>query len=203
MRWRKALRARVGLLALLGWTSGTPARLDGAVLRNDSVEDFSEVFIQVGFLANERAAAWLTSTCDGNLTAVQVLWLSLTGGAGQTLGNAITVSQAGSFPDPGAELAQLVGPALNDGFFNEYPVVPSIPVSLWQTLVVDFEFFEAPPSRFPTRSGSTPASWVSAAISRFARSSTARISSSRMASSRAIPPPGRAAFPEPQYHRVA
>ncbi|MGB5162639.1 MAG: hypothetical protein WBP10_04705 [Thermoanaerobaculia bacterium] len=153
MRQRRGIRPSVGLLFLLAilaclWTGS--ARLDAAVLKNDSVVDFSQVAIQAGFVANERAAAWLTSTCNGTLTAVQVLWMSTTGGSGQTLGDSITISEAGTFPNPGSQIAQLVGPALNDGFFNEFPVVPEIPITIGETVVVDFRFFEAPPSSGPS-----------------------------------------------------
>jgi len=153
MKRRIACRLTVGpisALLLLGWHVADPTSLDAAVLRNDSVEDFDEVTIQAGFVANERASAWLTSTCDGNLTAVRILWLSVTGGSGQTLGDSITISEAGSFPGPGTQLAQLVAPALNDGFFNEFPVVPAIPISTGETVVVDFRFLEAPPLSGPS-----------------------------------------------------
>ncbi|MGB5658417.1 MAG: hypothetical protein WBO54_02965 [Thermoanaerobaculia bacterium] len=153
MGQRRGIRPSVGLLFLLAiltclWPGS--ARLDAAVLKNDSVVDFSQVAIQAGFVANERAAAWLTSTCNGTLTAVQVLWMSTTGGSGQTLGDSITISEAGTFPNPGSQIAQLVGPALNDGFFNEFPVVPEIPITIGETVVVDFRFFEAPPSSGPS-----------------------------------------------------
>lgn len=153
MRQRRGIRPSVGLRSLLAilaclWTGSV--RLDAAVLKNDSIEDFSNVTIQAGFVANERAAAWLTPTCEGNLTAVQVLWMSVTGGSGQTLGDSITISELGAFPTPGPQLATLPAPALNDGFFNEYPVVPPIPVMTGETLVVDFRFFEAPPVTGPS-----------------------------------------------------
>jgi len=85
MRERRRIRPGFGLLALLAflaWHLDGSTRLNAAVLRNDSIEDFSNVAIQAGFVANERAAAWLTSSCEGNLTAVQVLWMSVTGGSG-------------------------------------------------------------------------------------------------------------------------
>ncbi len=153
MKRRIAFRLTVGLISallLLGLHLVDPGLLDAAVLRNDSVEDFDQVTIQAGFVANERASAWLTSTCDGNLTAVRILWLSVTGGSGQTLGDSITISEAGSFPEPGTQLAQLVAPALNDGFFNELPVVPATPISTGETVVVDFRFFDAPPLSGPS-----------------------------------------------------
>ena len=147
MRHRHCPRQGLGLVAsllVLGWNLATTTDVGAVVLKNDSVVDFSQAAIQAGFAANERAAAWLTSTCDGDLTAVQVLWLSTTGGSGQTLGDSITISEAGVFPNPGAQLAKLDAPALNDGFFNEYPVVPPVPITTGQTVVVDFKFFEAP-----------------------------------------------------------
>lgn len=140
----------VSVVSLMGWYLGASPDLEAEVLKNDSVVDFSQVAIQAGFVANERAAAWLTSTCNGTLTAVQVLWMSTTGGSGQTLGDSITISEAGIFPNPGSQIAQLVGPALNDGFFNEFPVVPEIPITIGETVVVDFRFFEAPPSSGPS-----------------------------------------------------
>ena len=76
--------------------------------------------------------------------------MSVTGGSGQTLGDSITISEFGAFPTPGSQLAKLPAPALNDGFFNEYPVVPPIPVMTGETLVVDFRFFEAPPVTGPS-----------------------------------------------------
>jgi len=146
----KTIVGLVSVVSLMGWYLGASPGLEAEVLKNDSIVDFSQVVIQAGFVANERAAAWLTSTCDGNLTAVQILWMSVTGGSGQTLGDSITISEAGTFPNPGSQLAQLVGPALNDGFFNEFPVVPEIPITIGETVVVDFRFFEAPPSSGPS-----------------------------------------------------
>jgi len=146
----KTIVGLVSVVSLMGWYLGDSPGLEAEVLKNDSVVDFGQVSIQAGFVANERAAAWLTSTCNGTLTAVQVLWMSTTGGSGQTLGDSITISEAGTFPNPGSQIAQLVGPALNDGFFNEFPVVPEIPITIGETVVVDFRFFEAPPSSGPS-----------------------------------------------------
>lgn len=144
--------------AVLAWASlgtvaaGLPATAGAAptVLKNDSVVDLGQVAIQVGFAADERAAAWLTAVCDGDLTAVRILWLSATGGTGQTLGQAITISEAGTPPVPGAQLRQMVGPVLTDGFFNELPVVPAIPLTTGETVVVDFQFLTAPPPTGPS-----------------------------------------------------
>jgi hypothetical protein len=120
------------------------------VIQNDSVTDFDEVAIQVGFVEDERAAAWLTATCDGDLTAVQVLWLSLLGGQPDTLGQAIEIWQPGSFPVPGTRIRELLGPLMVDGFFNQFPVVPPVAMTTGQTLVVGFQFLSDPPALGPS-----------------------------------------------------
>jgi hypothetical protein len=126
-------------------------------VQNDSVTNFAQVAIQVGFADQERAAAWLTSPCDGDIVAVQVLWLSGGGGQPDTLGESITVSASGAFPVPGTALAVLSGPLMVDGFFNEFRhldeagTIPlQVPVLMGQTFVVDFRFFDAPPLQGPS-----------------------------------------------------
>jgi hypothetical protein len=114
-------------------------------LKNDSIVDFGQAIVVTGFVSDERAAAWLTSTCDGSLTAVRILWLSETGNTGTTLGQEIRVYDSGSFPDPGATLAQLVGPLMNDGAFNEFAITPPVAVTTGETIVVDFQFLDPPP----------------------------------------------------------
>lgn len=114
------------------------------VIQNDSVVDFGNVAIQVGFAADERAAAWLTASCSGDLVAVQILWLSFLGGQPDVLHQAVRVSEPGTFPVPGTMLRELGGPVMEDGFFNQFPVVPGIAMTTGQTLVVDFQFLNAP-----------------------------------------------------------
>ncbi len=138
------------LLLLAGAGTVTAATRSLVELKNDSVVDFGQVAIEVGFAADERAAAWLTSTCNGNLTAVRILWLSTTGGSGDTLGQEIRVYAAGTFPNPGATLATLVGPQMTDGAFNEFPIVPPIAVTTGETVVVDFQFLDPPPGTGPS-----------------------------------------------------
>ncbi len=120
------------------------------VVQNDGVVDFGSVAIQAGFVANERGAAWLTSPCDGGVTAVRVLWLDQQGTGSQTLGDSITVSAAGTFPTPGAVLAQLVAPLMTEGFFNEFVLDPPVDVTQDETVVVDFKFLEDPPPSGPS-----------------------------------------------------
>lgn len=143
-------------LALLHWTA-RPGWAAEVTVQNDSATDFSQVAIQAGFAANEQAAAWLTSPCEGDIVAVQVFWRSLFGGAPDTLGNAILVSQAGAFPVPGTLLANLSGPLMQDGFLNEFrfldedQTVPLlVPVTQGQVFVVSFQFLDPPGASGPS-----------------------------------------------------
>lgn len=144
---RAGLGAALGLALLL---LAPAARAGEVVIQNDSVVDFGNVAIQVGFAADERAAAWLTATCSGDLTAVRILWLSILGDQPDVLHQAITISQPGTFPVPGTPEVELLGPVMVDGFFNEFVVVPPLPVTAGQTLVVDFQFLDDPPGLGPS-----------------------------------------------------
>ncbi len=131
------------LLLALPWAAGAVEM----TLQNDSVTDFSQVAVQVGFASNEQAAVWLTSPCDGDLVAVQIFWRSLGGGTGGTVHDSIRIHEAGTFPVPGTLLQTLVGPLLQDGFLNEFRfldkggTVPLIvPVVTGQVVVVSFRF---------------------------------------------------------------
>lgn len=145
---RPAVPAAILALSVLTGAAGDAGAQ--TVIQNDSVADFGNVAIQSGFVADERAAAWLTATCDGDLIAVRVLWLSFLGGAPDTLGQAVTISQPGTFPVPGTELLELLGPVMVDGFFNEFQVIPPIPMTAGQRVVVDFQFLTNPPTLGPS-----------------------------------------------------
>jgi hypothetical protein len=124
---------------------GTGRLAAGTVeLKNDSVVDFGQVAIQSGFVAGELGSAWLTSTCTGDLTAVRILWLSASGGTPSVLHEAIRINQAGSFPTPGPLIREMLGPVMQDGGFNEFQVVPPIPVNSGETVVVSFLFLVSP-----------------------------------------------------------
>jgi hypothetical protein len=145
------LRARLaGVLASALWLAASAAHGGLVVVQNDSVTDFGSAVIQAGFVAGERGAAWLTPTCDGELVAVRLLWLDLFGGGSQTLGDSITVSDAGAFPVPGAIRTQLVAPLMTEGFFNEFVIDPPIALASDETVVVDFKFFTDPPATGPS-----------------------------------------------------
>ncbi len=140
----------VGALALLVWLAAARATAQIAVVQNDSVIDFGAAVIQAGFAADERGASWLTSPCDGDLIAVRLLWLDFAGSGSQTLGQAVTISSEGTFPAPGPMLAELVGPVMTEGFFNEFVLTPAIPIGQDETFVVDFKFLTSPPPLGPS-----------------------------------------------------
>ncbi|MEM7052619.1 MAG: hypothetical protein AAF604_23345 [Acidobacteriota bacterium] len=120
------------------------------VLQNDDLVDFGSATIQAGFVAGESGASWLTTPCSGQITAVRIVWLSLLGGQGNTLGEAIRIHEAGTFPVPGTLLADLAGPVLTDGFENEFTLPVPIAVQSGQTFVVSFQFLNAPPALGPS-----------------------------------------------------
>ena len=64
--------------------------------------DDRPVAVDLVFAGDEKAAAWLTSPCNGNVRATQVFWRSVTGTAPPTFGSAIEIFRAGTFPNPGA-----------------------------------------------------------------------------------------------------
>ncbi|NOT02839.1 MAG: hypothetical protein HOP29_19745 [Phycisphaerales bacterium] len=126
-------------------------------VKNDSLSGGDQGNMQLGFVAGERAAAWLTSPCNGDIVAVQVFWRSLFGGEPQSLEDSITIYNAGVFPAPGTVLATIIGPVMTDGVINEFrflndpPTIPlSVPVTSGQTIIVAFEFLENPPALGPT-----------------------------------------------------
>jgi len=134
-------------LVSLIWLAN-PAQGAEQVVQNDSIADGGSGSIQGGFVANESAAVWLTSPCAGNIVAIQVLWLSQSGTAGQSIEDSITIFDAGTFPVPGAVLEVLQGPVMTDGGLNEFRFLDenstmplSVPVTSGQQFVVSFKFF--------------------------------------------------------------
>ncbi len=125
------------LIVLSIWLSGAAfcgfADASEVTMQNDSLTNNSQGVIVPGFVHGEAAATWLTSTCTGNIVALDVLWRSFSGGAAQSV------------------LLQLEGPQMTDGVINEYryldpqQTIPvNVPVLQNQTFVVAFFFLEAP-----------------------------------------------------------
>jgi len=128
-----------------------PAAAQPTTVRNDTISTAAPVgTIQAGFVAGEGAAAWLTSPCDGNITAIQVLWLSLTGGAPASLEESIRVYEGGLFPTPGPQRVDLAGPVMTDGFFNEFTLPTPLPVVTGEIFVAEFTFFNTPSALGPS-----------------------------------------------------
>jgi uncharacterized repeat protein (TIGR01451 family) len=143
------MRSAFLLSAAIAFASSAAA--NEVTLQNDSLTGGDSGTIQAGFAAGEKAAAWLTSPCDGNLVAVQVFWISLTGGSGETIEDSIDIYRSGAFPEPGDLAQEILGPVLNDGFMNEYRyldednTIPlSVPVTTNETVVVALGFLTAP-----------------------------------------------------------
>ncbi len=150
---------RESVIAVLVWVLAAvqPVMAVETTVQNDSVTDFSQVAIQAGFAGGEQAAAWLTSPCAGDIVAVQVFWRSQFGGSPDTPGQAIRISEAGTFPVPGTLLALLAAPLMQDGFLNEFRFIDEegtipliVPVTLGQVFVVAFQFFDPPPITGPS-----------------------------------------------------
>jgi uncharacterized repeat protein (TIGR01451 family) len=121
-------------------------------VKNDSIGDFTNAAIVTGFAVGEKAAAWLTSPCAGNVRAVQVFWRSQSGGSAVSIEQSIEVLRAGTFPQPGVVAASILGPVLNDSVLNEYRfldennTIPlNVAVAANEVFVVAFEFGNAPP----------------------------------------------------------
>ncbi len=134
-------------MAALVWVGSASAA--EMTVRNDSFESGQSSVVVGDFAVGEEAGAWLTSPCNGNIVAVQIGWLSGTGGGTISLQENIWVRQSGTFPVPGGVLLQLEGPVMTPGAINEFRYIDeqqtipiSIPVSSGQTFVVSIEFGE-------------------------------------------------------------
>ena len=134
------------------------ASANEVTVQNDSLGDGGSGTIQAGFVAGEKAAAWLTTPCDGSIVAVQVFWQSLFGGMPFSIEDSIDIYRAGTFPTPGELAEEIGGPVLNDGVLNEYRwldennTIPLIvPVVADETFVVALTFAEPPdPTQGPS-----------------------------------------------------
>lgn len=143
-------RARCANFVSIALFACGPLSAGTVVLQNDSVVDFGTAAIQAGFVADEWGAAWLTSTCTGDVTALRYLWLSSPPNGGTTLGQAVKISAAGAFPVPGPQMRELLGPVFTEGAFNDVALDPPIPINLGQVVVVQYQFFEDPPANGPS-----------------------------------------------------
>ncbi|MFN7973419.1 MAG: hypothetical protein U0166_13900 [Acidobacteriota bacterium] len=182
---RIASFARSALVIALGCS--IPAWAVEITLQNDSFVSGGSIKVEAGFVSNEQAAAWLTVPCDGTIVAFQVGWASISTGTPDSLEDSITLYQSGTFPTPGSQIAQLLGPVMVDGYINEFryydqaqtqPI--SVPVTAGQIVVLSFQFLNDPdptngPSVFvdgdntclPSKNGIfaiPPSSWANSCV---------------------------------------
>lgn len=152
----------------VGIALAATAAANEVTVQNDSLGNGGQGTIEAGFVANEKAAAWLTTPCSGNIVAVDIFWRSLFGTAPLALEDSIDIYRAGTFPVPGDLAEEIGGPVLTDGVLNEYryldenQTIPLIvPVTESETFVVALTFAEAPdptdgPSVVIDEDGATP-----------------------------------------------
>lgn len=142
-------RALTALACALTVLLASPnANAEEVLVQNDSVVDLGEAWIVGDFIAGEHAGARLTSPCDGNIVAVQILWLENTPGHGDSLEQAIHIYDGSTFPTPGSELELLEGPVMSPGYWNEFRYLDEaqsipliVPVTTGQQFTVTLEFF--------------------------------------------------------------
>ncbi len=149
----EALLLAAGILA----AGLRPVRAVEVTVKNDSVTDLAGAAVQVGFVAGERGAAWLTAPCTGPIVAVQVLWRSASPTGGLSLEDSITIYNGGTFPVPGPPLVVIEGPVMTDGPINEFRFLDenmtnplNVPVTSGQVFVVSFQFQNTPPGSGPS-----------------------------------------------------
>ncbi|MCP4632826.1 MAG: T9SS type A sorting domain-containing protein [candidate division Zixibacteria bacterium] len=116
-------------------------------IQNDSVEDFGLAMVVGDFVAGEHGGVRLTAPSDGDIVAVQVLWLEGTPGHGQSIEQAIHIYDGSSFPSPGTELETIVAPVMTPGAMNEFRYLDenqmfplNVPVTAGQQFYVTLEF---------------------------------------------------------------
>ena len=121
-------------------------------VKNDSLVNNSAGVVEAGFVAGEKAGAWLTSPCAGNIVAAQVLWLSASGTTAPVIEGSIDIYRSGAFPNPGALAQSIGGPILTDGVINEYRyldennTIPlSVAVNQNETFILAFTFADDVP----------------------------------------------------------
>jgi len=103
------------------------ARSAEVVISNDASVGGIPSTVANFFIAGERAASTLTSSCTGDVVAAQVYWVSQFGSAPDSTELELAFFAAASFPVPGPVLlnqgganARISGPVLSDGVMNEF-----------------------------------------------------------------------------------
>ena len=103
--------SRAAHFALLVFVcAATPPSTLGAevTVQNDSATDGSQATPCLCFIPDDEAAAWLTSTCEGDIVAVQVYWRSMFGGQPDAIEHSISIYAPGTFPNVGGVLQNAI-----------------------------------------------------------------------------------------------
>ena len=141
IRW--ALAGAIGAATIGAGATGATAQ--EVLLQNDTFEGGAGINLCPCFVAGEEAAVWLTSPCDGNIVGIQIYWQSFFGGDDPKIEDSIRIYEAGTFPNAGPLIDELLAPVLTDGFLNEFRTVDSVPISIpisaGETFVVSLRFF--------------------------------------------------------------
>ncbi len=134
-------------LGLLVAAAAAPVTAEEVTVQNDSFVSGGFANPVGDFVPGEHAGVRLTSPCVGAIVAVQVGWLAPRPGQLPTLERAIHIYEGNTFPEPGPQLEELVGPVMTPGFINEFrylddtKVFPlSVPVTAGQQFYVTLEF---------------------------------------------------------------
>ena len=90
------------------------------IVKNDSIASAGGGTPLPTFVPGEIITSWLTTPVTGDIVGMQVFWDSVTGANFPQQETAIRVYSAGTFPTPGATLATIVAPVLNDRTLNEF-----------------------------------------------------------------------------------
>ncbi len=137
-------------LVVAGLLLAGPVVAEEVVIRNDGLNDFGQGYVVGDFATGEHAGVRLTTPYNGNIVAIQILWLSATGGAQQSIEDGIHIyADGGAFPTPGTELVMLEGPVLTPGSLNEFRTIDengtplSVPVTAGQSFFVTLQFYNA------------------------------------------------------------
>jgi len=143
-------RNAIAASLVLGLVARAPSAAQEIVLQNDSLQAGQTGAIQAGFAPGEVGAAVFdpVQLYPIRIRAIQILWLSLSGGTPPTLARALTVYRGGT-PSTVQELVSWEGPVLEDGFLNEFRTEPktNIPIDIPLAsgpFTIGLEFDEAP-----------------------------------------------------------
>jgi len=148
---------QVKAATLLGFALASGAWGKTLEARNDSFDGASPTTICECFIPDDQVAAWLTAPCDGGIISVQILWRSFPASGLTTTEQALTVFDAGTFPDPGAVLTNYVysvgepaiiaTPQLTEGTLNTLAFLDlgmtkplNVPVSEGQDFIVALKY---------------------------------------------------------------